>query len=76
VNNWQSPALNKISPSEPRLTFRKWEAAKALGVSERTLHDLLKSGQIKSLKLNRAVLIPVAELEAFISRNVSNGGDA
>ena len=68
-----NPSPN-ADPSEPRLTFRKWEAAKALGVSERTLHDLLKSGQIKSFKLNRTVLIPVVELEAFITQRTGEEG--
>jgi len=68
VNNWQPPTPTNNPPSEPRLTLRKQEAAKALGISERTLHTLLKSGQIGSFKLDRIVLIPVAELQAFIAR--------
>lgn len=67
--------LTHIS-NETRLTLRKSEAARALGVSERTLHELLKSGQIGSFKLNRAVLIPVAEIEAFISLGIQRGGHA
>jgi excisionase family DNA binding protein len=68
VNNWQPPTPTTNPPSDLRLTLRKREAAKALGVSERTLHTLLKSGQIGSFKLDRIVLIPVAELQAFIAR--------
>lgn len=68
MKNWQPPTPIDNPPSELRLTLRKREAAKALGVSERTLHTLLKSGQIGSFKLDRIVLIPVAELEAFIAR--------
>ncbi len=68
MNNWQPPAPTPNPPSDLRLTLRKREAANALGVSERTLHTLLKSGQIGSFKLDRIVLIPVAELEAFIAR--------
>lgn len=60
--------ITSSDSSPERLTLRKSEAAAALGVSQRTLHNLLKSGQIGSFKLNRAVLIPVAELEAFIAR--------
>ena len=54
--------------SPQRMTLRKSEAAAALGVSPRTLHALLQSGQIGSFKLDRIVLIPVAELQAFIAR--------
>jgi len=64
--------MNSTQPHMPhpelRLTLRKREAAKALGISERALHSLLKSGQIGSFKLDRIVLIPVAELHAFIAR--------
>ena len=62
--------------TETRLTLRKSEAARALGISERTLHNLLKSGQIGYFKLNRAVLIPVAEIEAFITLGIKRGGQA
>ncbi|MDF1808217.1 MAG: helix-turn-helix domain-containing protein [Phycisphaerales bacterium] len=74
MKNWQPPIPASEPPPELRLTLRKREAAKALGVSERTLHDLLKSGQIGSFKLDRAVLIPFAELEAFIERHSQTGG--
>lgn len=76
MNNWQSPISTTDPHSEHRLTYRKQEAAKALGVSERTLHSLLKSRQIKSFKLGRAVLIPVAEIEAFITLGIKRGGQA
>lgn len=68
--------LNSPSPdsSPKRLTLRKKEAAAALGVSQRTLHKLLKSGKIGSFKLDRAVLIPVSGLEAFIAQQMQRGG--
>lgn len=68
MNNWQPPTPINNPSSEFRLTLRKREAAIALGVSERTLHKLVMTGQIGSFKLDRAVLIPVSELEAFIAR--------
>lgn len=72
MNNWQPTAPASAQPTELRLIYRKWEAANALGVSPRTLHDLLKSGKIKSFKVNRAVLIPVAEIKAFIANGIQN----
>jgi excisionase family DNA binding protein len=74
-----SPPISQLnSPSTEsspeRLTLRKNEAAAALGVSQRTLHKLLKSGQIGSFKLDRAVLIPVAEIKAFIAQQMQRGG--
>lgn len=67
-----NPPIN--NSNDTRLTLRKSEAARALGVSDRTLHELLKSGQIGSFKLGRAVLIPVAEIKAFISLGIQSGG--
>lgn len=56
-----------------RLTLRKREAARALGVSERTLHTLLSTGAIPSLKVGRAVLIPLDGLQAFIDCRTRRG---
>ena len=53
-----------------RLTLRPREAAKAIGVSERTLRSLIRSGEIPHAKLDRAVLIPIAGLEAFIASKI------
>lgn len=61
-------------PDSQRLTYRKREAAAALGISERTLHDLLAAGEIPSFKLNRAVLIPVEGIRAYIQRQTEKGG--
>jgi len=77
MNNWQSPTHNDKRPSELRLTVRPKEAAIAIGVSERTLRTLIKAGEIPASKINRAVLIPIAGLEAFIQRHskTPRGGD-
>lgn len=79
MNNSTSHDNSKLGlreKTETRLTLRKSEAARALGISERTLHNLLKSGQIGSFKLNRAVLIPIAEIESFITLGIKRGGQA
>ena len=54
------------SETLPRIALRKEEAADSIGVSVRTLHNLLKTGEIEHVKLERAVLIPVASLHHFI----------
>jgi len=59
-----------------RYTLRKHEAANALGISERKVHDLLKSGELPSFKVGRVVLIPVAGVRAFIAAQVQSGGQA
>lgn len=45
-----------------------------IGVSERTLRELMRQGEIHYAKLDRAVLIQVRELEAFIERRTTKGG--
>ncbi|MFG0300675.1 MAG: helix-turn-helix domain-containing protein [Phycisphaerales bacterium JB047] len=59
---------------DTRYTLRKHEAANALGISERKIHDLIKSGELPSFKTGRVVLIPVAGIQAFIASQVQTGG--
>ena len=60
--------LNFNQNSGLRLTIRPKEAALALSISERTLSYLLKEGKICSFKLDRLVLIPIADLEDFVAQ--------
>ncbi len=62
------------STGSNRLTLRPREAAEALGVSERTLRELMRTGEIPYAKISRAVLIPVQGIEDFISRHTQKGG--
>lgn len=62
--------------NHPRLTLRPREAARVLGVCERTLRNLMRSGAIPHIRLERTVLIPVADLEAFIADKLNGGGRA
>ncbi len=63
--------------SQP-LAYRPREAAKVLGISERTLWQLTHDGKVPCVRLGtgkrRAVLYPVAELQAWLSRE-ANGGE-
>ena len=55
-------------PLRQLLTVR--ESCKRLGISHPTLYELLNSGQIKSLKIGRARRVPVAEIDAFVRRQL------
>ena len=70
------PLTTQNAPTTERLTLRKGEAAQALGVSERTIHTLLKSGELPSLKMGRVVLIPTEGIRAFIEARTQKGGQA
>lgn len=52
-----------------RITLRPQEAAVALGVSDRTLYGLLKSGDIPHSRVRRAILIRIDDLEAYLKQS-------
>lgn len=69
------------------LAYRPREAAKVLGISERTLWQLTHDGKIPCVRLGtgkrRAVLYPVAALQTWLTqaagtdrRDGANGGEA
>jgi excisionase family DNA binding protein len=52
-----------------RLLCNKREAASALGISVRTLENLLSMKQLKSVRIGRRRLVPVQELSRFCGRD-------
>jgi excisionase family DNA binding protein len=70
-------------PAPPaRLSLRPREAARALGISERTLWQLTRDGRVPCVRLGsgkrKTVLYPVAELQSWLTRQseAANGGAA
>lgn len=61
-----------ISPKPERtvvpLSYRVEEAAKALGIGRTFVFHLIKQGQLKAVKIGRRTLIPVREVEDFLTR--------
>ncbi|WP_428937284.1 helix-turn-helix domain-containing protein [Fontivita pretiosa] len=55
-------------PAPPRLLLTPREAAAALAISERSLWNLAQTGQVRRLKIGRAVRYDVRDIEAFIAR--------
>lgn len=47
---------------KPKIMYSRREAAKAMGVSERTIDRLRESGAIKSVEVGRNVLFSYEEL--------------
>jgi excisionase family DNA binding protein len=58
--------LERISFSE-RLAYSPDEAAELLGISRELVHDLLRTGQLGSVKAGRRRLIAKQHLEAFLT---------
>jgi excisionase family DNA binding protein len=63
--------MAKIKPARtaeiPVLALRPGDAAKAAGVSERTIFMEVAAGRLASKKVGRGRLIPVADLEAWVA---------
>ncbi len=53
-------------PLRARLAFSPDEAAEVLGISRQLVDDLLRTGQLKSVKAGRRVLIGRRMLETFL----------
>ena len=52
------------------------EVAESLSVSRMTVHKLIKSGQLKALKVNKSVRIPESSFSGYVEQNLKgNGGD-
>ena len=57
------------SSSVEQLFQSKKQAARILGVSERTLHKLIVTGQLKAKRIGRRVLIPSDALGKFVKQD-------
>jgi len=71
--NLCAPSFYHGSTATPSLALRPREAARALGVSERTLWSWTQAGTIPHLKRGRAVLYPVAALEQWLAEETAGG---
>ncbi len=73
-------SANPAVGSSAQLCLSEIEAAKALGISSRTLFSLRAAGRIGFLKLGEGaksrVLYPMAALEKFVADNTRIGGAA
>jgi excisionase family DNA binding protein len=55
------------SQGEQRLAFSPDEVAAALGISRDLVYDLLRTGQLRSVKAGRRRLISRQHIEAFLA---------
>jgi len=51
-----------------RLSYSVQEAAAAIGISSRMLHDFIRDGSIPHFRMGTRILIPTEELRKFIKR--------
>ncbi len=60
--------MNRGKDEIERLLYTPREAAAALGVCEKTLYTLTKSGQLPAVRIGRSVRYAVEDLQAFVER--------
>lgn len=66
--------LNKKLPIDDRMALRLREAAQALGISQRTMWDLVDRGEIKSFRASRNIhLVQVTELKRWMDERTAAG---
>lgn len=54
--------------SHPAITLRIPEACRATGIGRSKLYELIKVGEIDTIKIGRITLIPVTSIERLIAR--------
>jgi len=62
------------STSPERLTYSVATAAEMLGISRALAYELVRSGDIPSLKLGRRVVVPCAALTEMLDVQPPSGG--
>ena len=60
--------------SHPRMAYSVEETAQALGIGRGLVFQLLREGQLKSIRLGKRRLIPASELAAFLDREQKKAG--
>lgn len=53
----------------PKILYSRKEASWAIGLSLRSLDALVASGQIKTRKMGRRIMVPAAALEKFAQKD-------
>ncbi len=71
-----NPLLEKKTVEVVRIGLRQRDAAKALGISVRTLFTLTKSGEIPSAKLGNAVIYDVDDLRGWLTSRKTTAASA
>lgn len=59
--------MTVIQEAVLRLTRKPEEAAPMLGVGRNGVYALIRSGQLRSIKVGRKLLIPLSAIDEFLS---------
>ena len=64
------PPSRLVKPRIPCLALRPRDAAKSLGISERTLWSWTEQGQVPHIRRNKIILYPVDALRDWLKQEV------
>jgi excisionase family DNA binding protein len=64
---------SRIQPDVPALLYRVDEAAVALRLSRSVLYELIRTGQLRTVKAGRRRLVPVAALDEYVDSLAAAG---
>jgi excisionase family DNA binding protein len=67
------PTEEKEIPNVPVLLYSIEEAAHAIGLSTRTVGNLLRQGRLVRRKVGSRTLVPVSSVEAFVRKDHGTG---
>lgn len=66
--------MTVLEKSPQRMTRTVEEAAPLLGVGRASVYKLIKSGELRSVRVGRKMLIPLSAIDAFL--NGTSTGEA
>jgi excisionase family DNA binding protein len=49
-------------------------AARALGIGTTKTRELIRSGELRSIRIDRRILVPRSEIDAYIARKLGEAG--
>ena len=68
-----NPVIAKPNPTVPALALRPREAAAAIGICPRTLWTMTQRGDVPHVRIGRAVVYPVRELQDWLTAQAREG---
>ena len=65
--NEKQTRMNYFNVEDIPLVLRVEDLSRALGIGRNTAYDLVRSGQIRSIRIGRQLRIPRDELQRFLN---------
>lgn len=67
-DNQQQDAQNQTQgAAAPRLTRKPEELVSVLGIGRNTIYELIRTGQLRSIRVGRKLLVPLSAVDEFLA---------